>query len=322
MSGRYVIGVDLGGTKIYTALAGENGEVLAEVKVRTKAEEGLEPVIGRIAESCRTVCAGAGVSAGKVAAVAVGTPGPLDTKSGLVYFAPNLKWRDVPLKALLEEALGLPVFLDNDANLAALGEHTYGAGRGVRDMVLISVGTGIGGGLVLNGGLYRGFAGGAGEIGHMVICPDGPPCGCGNRGCLEALASGTALARQAEELIKKGEGAGILAAAGGEPGAVDAGAVSAAAGAGDSQAIALFEEAGRYLGIGIANLAHLLDPELVVIGGGVAVSADLLFNAARREAGRASLAPERSPVRVVRAGLGGRAGLLGSVAMALEKMAE
>lgn len=322
MSGRYVIGVDLGGTKIFTALAGLDGEVLAEVKVQTKAEEGQDRVIARIVGSCRYVCEKAGVLTGQVTAVAVGTPGPLDTKRGLVYTAPNLKWRDVPLKALLEEALGLPVFLDNDANLAALGEHTYGAGRGARDMVLITVGTGVGGGLILNGGLYRGAADGAGEVGHMVICPDGPPCGCGNRGCLEALASGTALARQALELIERGGGAGILSVAGGKRNAVDAGAVSAAAAAGDAEAIALLAEAGRYLGIGVANIANLLNPELVVIGGGVAVSGDLLIDAARREAERAVMAPERSPMRIVKAGLGGRAGLLGAVALALEKAAE
>jgi len=321
MAGDCVIGVDLGGTKIYTALAGADGQVLAEVKIPTEAAGGESHVIARIVDSCRTVRATAGALAGRVAAVAVGAPGPLDTKSGVIHCAPNLKWHGVPLKRLLEEALGEPVFIDNDANLAALGEYVYGAGRGMRDMIFIAVSTGIGGGLILNGRLYRGAADGAGEIGHMVVLPDGPLCSCGNRGCLEAVASGTALAAQAGELIGQGCGAGILAAAGGDPARVSAAAVAAAAAAGDGEAVLLLERAGRCLGIAVANTANLLNPEMVVIGGGVAGSGELLFAPARREVERSALEPARSTIKIVRAALGGRAGVSGAVALALEKAA-
>ena len=320
MAGDCVIGVDLGGTKIYTALAGADGQVLAEIKIPTEAAGGQTHVIARIVDSCREVRARAGVLGGRVAAVAVGAPGPLDTKSGVIHFAPNLKWHGVPLKQLLEEPLGVPVFLDNDANLAALGEYVYGAGRGTMDMVFITVSTGIGGGLILGGRLYRGASDSAGEIGHTVVLPDGPLCSCGNRGCLEAVASGTALAAQARELIGQGRGAGILAAAGGLE-KLNAAAVFAAAAGGDSEATLLIERAGRCLGIAVANTANLLNPERVVIGGGVAENGDLLFAPVSREVARAALEPARSTIRIVKAALGGRAGVLGAVALALEKAA-
>ena len=281
----FIVGVDLGGTKIYTVLATLDGKAQAEVEVPTYAAEGYEQVLGRIAGTVDKVKRLAGLS-GRLLRVGLGAPGPLDIEKGVVYVAPNLGWRDVPLKASLEALLGVPVFLDNDANLAAWGEFVYGAGKGMRNLVYITVSTGIGGGLVFGGRLYRGAGYGAGEIGHITVLPDGPRCHCGNRGCLEALASGTAVAREAKELIARGGGQGILALAGGAVEAVTAKTVGLAAAQGDAEARELFVNAARWLGIGVAAVLNLLNPEVVVLGGGMMRSAALFWETLQDEVKR------------------------------------
>lgn len=316
MSDYCVAGVDLGGTKIYTVLAGSKGEVLAEIKMPTEAAKGPEHVIARILESVERVKGEAPPSC-RLRSLALGAPGPLDTSRGIIHFAPNLYWHSLPVGEILEKRTGVPVRLDNDANLAALGEYVYGAGRGASDMIFITISTGVGGGLILGGKLYRGAADGAGEIGHMTLLPDGPRCGCGNRGCLEALSSGTAIAREAGKLVAGGGGKGILAAAGGDPGAIDAAVVACAAAEGDPGAISIMEEAARYLGIGIANLVNLLNPSLVVLGGGVMAAGDIIWAGVRREIRARSLEAAWSRLRLAPAGLGDRAGAMGAVALAL-----
>ncbi len=317
MSDFCVAGVDLGGTKIYTVLASSRGEVLAEQKIPTEAEKGLQHVIGRILESVEQVKREAPPSS-RLRALALGAPGPLDSSRGIIHFAPNLNWNNVPIREVLEEKTGVRVLLDNDANLAALGEHLYGAGRGAENMVFITVSTGVGGGLILGGRLYRGAADGAGEIGHMTVLPYGPRCSCGNRGCLEALASGTAIARAAGKLVAGGGGKEILAAAGGDPGKISAAAVAAAAARGDPGAVSIIAGAARYLGIGVANLVNLLNPSLVVLGGGVMAAGELIWEGVRREVQARSLAAARLQLRLAPAELGGRAGALGAVALALQ----
>lgn len=314
-----VLGVDLGGTKILTVLADREGKVLARVKVPTEAARGQGHVIDKIVESVQTVLREAGVPAGAVRAVGMGAPGPLDPFRGWLHFAPNLGWRDVPLGEMLGSRLGLPVYLDNDANLAALGEYVYGAGRDTGDMVYITVSTGVGGGLILGGRIYHGAGGGAGEIGHITVAADGPPCGCGNKGCLEAVASGTALARRAAALVKDGRGAGILAAAGGDRERVTARAVVQAALAGDPEALVIVRDAGRYLGVALAGLINLLNPAAVVLGGGVIQGDAPLWEAMLGEVRGRSLKSSRQAVRIVRAGLGGDAGVMGAVALAVER---
>lgn len=313
---QYVIGVDLGGTKIYTALAAEDGQVLAEVKIPTEAGKGLSHVVERIVESVEQVQRAAPPKT--VRALALGAPGPLDTVKGIIHLAPNLQWQNVPIKQILEERLSLPVLLDNDANLAALGEHVFGAGRGEENMVYITVSTGVGGGLVLGGRLYRGSTDGAGEIGHMTVSPGGSLCSCGNRGCLEAVASGTAIAREARELVDRGGGRRILAEAGGDPGLITAAVVAKAAAAGDPEAASIVREAVRFLGIGIANILNLLNPSLVVLGGGVMETGELVWEGIRREVRARALEAARAGARLVPAGLGGRAGVMGAIALALQ----
>lgn len=310
-----VIGVDLGGTKIYTALALPNGDLLAESLVPTEAGGGLEQVLANIVATVREVTDKGGPG-NHVRALGIGAPGPLDAATGLVYFAPNLNWHNVPMKDLLQEALGLPVQVDNDANLAALGEQVYGAGQGTRDMVYITVSTGVGGGLILDGRIYHGTGGGAGEVGHTTVDPHGPVCSCGNQGCLEALASGTAMARVARELVAAGGGKGMLEAAGGRAGEITAITVSSTAAAGDPEAKAILAGAGRFLGIGVANVINLLNPELVVMGGGAMKAGPPLWAAMEAEVQQRSLAASLKRVRIVPAKLGSRAGLLGAIALA------
>lgn len=312
---KYVVGVDLGGTKIYTALADLRGSILSETRIPTGAEDGPDAVIGRIAGTCYQVLAAA--AGGAPSAVGVGSPGPLDPDTGVVHRSPNLGWHDVPLKKKLEKILGLPVLVDNDANLAALGEYRFGAGQWARHMVYVTVSTGIGGGLVLEGRIYRGAGGGAGEIGHMVVDPDGPMCGCGRRGCLESLASGTAMAARARELVASGRGKAILAEAGGSPGGVTAVSVSRAAAAGDAEAVEIVSTAGAYLGMGLANVINLINPDRLVLGGGALEAGQLFWANMEKELAARALRPALDQVRVVRAGLGSRSGLMGAVALAI-----
>ncbi len=317
-----VLAVDLGGTKICSALVGEGGEVLRQDVRPTEASLGQQRVIDNILSSLRAVTPPGTLGSG-IRALGVGAPGPLDPQKGEIIFAPNLQWRNVNLRQILEDALGIPVFLENDANLAALGEHLYGAGRGHDHMVFLTVSTGVGGGLILNGEIYSGAYGGAGEVGHIVVAPDGPPCSCGNRGCLEAVASGRAIRRMAAELISSGGGKGILELAGGDPSAVDAPLVTQAAQGGDPEAGGILETAGRYLGMAIASVCTLLNPSLFVIGGGVARGAGkLLLRPAEDEALRRVLPAFRDSLRIAPAALLGRAGILGAAAYARRKLRE
>lgn len=313
---QFVIGVDLGGTKILTVLAGMDGHVVTEAKVPTEAAEGQQHVVGQIIKSVERVRHAAGVKPEQVLALALGAPGPLDTRQGMIHFAPNLNWHNVPICQVLEQHLSLPVLLDNDANLAALGEYVYGAGRGEDNMVYITVSTGIGGGLILDGRLYRGFTDGAGEIGHMTVLPDGPLCNCGNRGCLEALASGTAIAREARNRVACGDGVQILAAAGGDPTSITAKTVAAAAAAGDAAANSIIAQASRYLGIGIANIINLFNPSLIVLGGGVMDIGEPVWENLRLEVQARALGAGAC-TRLDRAELRGHAGVMGAIALAL-----
>jgi len=319
LSGQYVIGVDLGGTKIYTALAGEDGRILAELKIPTGAEKGLQNVVDGIVDSVEQVRKTAAATPDAVSALALGAPGPLDTKGGIIHYAPNLRWRNIPIRQILEERIGIPVLLDNDANLAALGEHVFGAGRGVANMVYITVSTGVGGGLILGGKLYRGVTDEAGEIGHMTIQPYGPLCSCGNRGCLEAVASGTAIAREARDLVARGAGQVILVAAEGDPGKIDAAVVASAAAGGDPEAVSIITGAAGSLGTGIANILNLLNPSLVILGGGVMETGALIWEEVKKEVRNRALDAAWTVARLVPAELGGRAGVMGAIALALDR---
>lgn len=314
----YYAAVDLGGTKIYAGVADGQGRLLSELKVPTEARSGYAAVLERVASTVREAMRRAGAIDGEPAAIGVGVPGQVNPETGVVYQAPNLGWKDVSFGDDLRSLLPGEIRLENDANLAALGEYRFGAGRGVGDLVFITVSTGIGGGLVLNHRLYRGAGFGAGEIGHTVVEPGGPRCACGNHGCLEAVASGGAIGRRARELVAAGRGRRMLTLAGGMPDRVSARTVFEAAAEGDAEALDLVRCAARYLGIGIANILNVLNPALVILGGGVMESGPLIWELVRSEVEKNALNQSLASVRLVPAALGGRMGLMGAVALALD----
>jgi glucokinase len=267
MTGEACIGaIDLGGTKILSIVVDDDMRVLASDKRPTHDESspgGIESVIGRMVDSIR---AAAGSRA--LMAVGISSPGPLNPWTGVVTSASNLPgWRNVPVTTLMSDRLGVQVFLEHDAKAGAIAEHRLGAGRGAQNMVLVTLGTGIGGGLVLDGKLYRGTSGAAGEIGHTRLVDDGPRCTCGRTGCLESLASGWSLARDALAIIKR-EPDGILARITRDEGEeASARTLEAAAAAGDRAAAAAIEAAGRYLGAGLTNLINIFNPQIIAISG-------------------------------------------------------
>jgi glucokinase len=318
-SDKLYIGIDLGGTKILTGLVNEAGQVIAQDYRKTGAKKGLNAVVRRMAESTARALQNAGVATTTVQAVGIGVPGPVDVDEGIVTQPPNLPgWRNVPVRAMIEEVLEIPTFLENDANAAALGEYLFGAGRGSTHMLYVTVSTGIGGGFILDGKLYHGADGAAGEIGHVTILPRGPHCGCGNRGCLESVASGTAIAREGRELVIRGVPTLISELAGQDPEAVTAKLVAEAAQRGDPEAQDIIQEAMNYLGIGIANLVNLLNPETVVIGGSLIKLGDILFDSVRRAVKRRAFPIASQRAQIVPAELGDRVGICGAAAVAIQ----
>ncbi|MCL6553583.1 MAG: ROK family protein [Firmicutes bacterium] len=317
MSERY-LGVDLGGTKILVGLVDERGRVVVRQRVPTPVG-GPQAVVAVIVDSVRALCRRAGQEMGAVRGLGVGAPGPMDPVSGVVFEPPNLPgWRDVPLGSLLSAEVGLPVFVENDANAAALAERWAGAGVGVDDLVYVTVSTGIGGGLILGGRLYHGAAGTAGEVGHMVIEPGGPRCNCGRLGCLEALASGPSIAREARAAVAAGRPTVLAAIA---PQALDAAAVARAALDGDPVAREIYARAATALGIGITNLVNLLSPAMVILGGGVTRAGELIFAPVRRIVRQEAFERPGSAVQIVPAALGEDVGAIGAAAVARERLA-
>jgi glucokinase len=317
---RCVLAVDIGGTKILTAVVAADGRVLARHRLDTPPR-GVEPVLAAVEAGARAALRGAGLALRDVTAAGVGAPGPLDPRAGIVFEPPNLPgWRNVPLADLLRGRLGLPVFVENDANAAAVGEWWVGAGRGAHDLIYLTVSTGIGGGIIIGDRLLQGASGTAGEVGHMTIDVDGPPCPCGrSTGCLEVLASGTAIARMAREALALPRPTALRGFAGGDPAAIEARHVAEAAQAGDAVAAEIFERAATYLGVGVANLLNLCNPQRIVIGGGVSKAGALLFEPVRRVAtARAFERPGRD-AQILPAALGDDVGVVGAAAVALQR---
>jgi glucokinase len=313
MTDRPILGIDLGGTKIRTGLIDRDGTVLYSDYQPTLADEGPEVVIQRIIAGVERVLAQADLGHDGISAIGVGAPGPLDIPRGLLIEPPNLPgWCDVPLRDIVGARIGAPTYLENDANAAAIGEYLYGAGQGTRNMIYVTVSTGIGGGLILNGRIYHGVSGGAGEIGHMTILPYGPHCGCGNRGCLEALASGTAIAREGQEVIDRG----IPAAIGSQGGQVSAKDVVDAMHSGDAYARQIVAQAMAYLGIGMANLVNLFNPERLVIGGGLTALGDDMLIPVRRAIRLRAFPSASAQVAVALAQLGPEVGVIGAAGAA------
>jgi glucokinase len=317
---RPVLAVDLGGTKIMAAVVLSDGKVLSRNYCLTMADKGPKAVIDRIVFAVNRAVTQAQLKTSEFIGLGVAAAGILDTKKGIVTTSPNLPhWRNVKLCDILAEKLGVVTYIINDASAAALGEHRFGAGRGFDDMIYLTVSTGIGGGIVVGGELYSGADGCAGELGHMTIEVDGPQCHCGNFGCLEALASGWAVAREAKTRINQGEKSSVIELVGGRLESITAETVAVAARRGDQLAANIVRDAANYLGVGLANLVNIFNPELIVIGGGLSKMGNMLLKSARRVLKeRAFTLPART-VRLVRARLGSNAGIIGAAAYVFEQ---
>jgi len=311
MSNRYFIGVDLGGTKIATGIANENGDLIKTVKVPTQAEDGWEVVTKRIGDTILDVLEKSKIKASEVKAIGICAPGALDIPNGIVLSSPNLKWHNVPLKKIIEDRFNIPTYFDNDANIAGLGENRFGAGKGSKHMLYMTVSTGIGGGIVIDGQIYHGATFGAGEIGHITIDVNGPLCGCGNRGCIEAIASGPAIARNAKEKLAQNPDSLLN-----DYPEITAKEVADAANKGDQLANDVIETAGKYIGATLSGLINTLNPEIVVIGGGVSNMGDLILDPIRKEVETRSLKSFVENLKIVRAELGGEVGVMGAIALA------
>lgn len=312
-----VIGADVGGTKTVVGAVDARGTVIMRSGAASPADEEARMVstILTLAGECIESARSEGF---KVLGFGIGAAGFILHEEGIIIESPNIAWSNLPLRSLVAEDIGLPVFLDNDANAAAAGEHLAGTCRGVDDFVYLTLGTGIGGGIFTGGKLYRGHRGTAAELGHMTVDPNGPLCGCGRRGCLEAMASGTALAREAAELAGEDRGSLLLELSGGDLGAITGVMVSEAAERGDPAALEAFRRIAHYLGLGVVNLIHAFDPEMVVIGGGVACSGHHLLDELAKAVRTNGLSALTGGTTIALSSLGGDAGLIGAGAIAWE----
>lgn len=322
-SGAHLLGIDLGGTKILAAVVDAEGQVLGTAKLATKAQAGVDAVVERIAEVAESAISDSKVEKGSVVAAGIGAPGPVDVSLGTIYSPPNLEgWGVVPLGPNLSKRLGTPVYVDNDVNVGTLGEYSLGAGQGARDMVGVFVGTGVGGGVVIDGRLRRGFRWGAGEIGHMIMVPHGPLCGCGQRGCLEAVASRTAIEREVMSAISAGRPTIVgKLIADSKKQRLTSGVIAKALQQGDPLMQEVIGQVQYYLGLLVANIVNFIDPEMIVFGGGVVEALGDSFVEPIRKVSRAhfKLQHEAERVRIVPAMLADHAGVLGAAILASQQ---
>ncbi|MBP3917266.1 MULTISPECIES: ROK family protein [unclassified Clostridium] len=310
MEKKYVVGVDLGGTKIYTALVDLEGNIIKEKTVETLAQEGEKAVLGRLIETISYVIDGTDKSL--IKSIGIGSPGPLDVKNGIIIESANLPFKNFEIVKNIRETYDLPTYLDNDANVATLGEFMFGAGKGTENMVFITASTGIGGGAVLNGKLFRGATGNALEIGHMTVSTEGPRCGCGNLGCAEALGSGTAIGKRAKEAVLSNVTTSLK-----NYDNVTSKEVFKEAANGDRVAKNILKTSLTYLGIAVANTITNFDPEKVVIGGGVVNGGDIVIDTIRNVVEERCMAAFVENCAIEKAVLGGKAGVLGAAALAI-----
>lgn len=316
---RYIVGVDLGGTNIVVGAMSEDGtHEVAVLSEPTRAETGADSVVDRIARMVEDVIGRTteetGVSRRDILGVGIGAPGPLDRERGVVIVSPNLGWKDYPLRDAISSRVGLPATLDNDANCATVGEWWCGAARGANNVVGLTIGTGIGGGLIFGGKLYHGSSDVAGEIGHTTIDITGRRCKCGNYGCLEAYASGPAIAERARELLSGDEASVLTQMVGGNLDLITAQTVYEAAKHDDAVALEVVKDTARFLAVGVANLLNVFNPDVVVIAGGVTYAGEALFEPLRAEVRRRAFRPAVDACRIVPGALPGTAGVVGAVA--------
>lgn len=319
MDSAFTVGVDLGGTKVATALVDSEGNIAATGRGSTGPQADPSAVIADIVASVREASATA--AGERILAVGVGAAGQIDPTTGTIRSSPNLGWENVPLQRELERALEMPVLVANDVQAAAWGEWRHGAGQGMADIVCLFVGTGIGGGVIAAGHLLVGCGGSAGELGHIIIDRNGPPCRCGNHGCLEALAGGWAIAQRAKEAVAAdpGAGAALVALAGGRSENLTTAHVAEAAHQSDPLAQRLVAESGEALAVGVASIVNAFNPCVLILGGGVIEGLPELVQTVKEGVLQRALAAAAEQVSIVKAALGGHAGVIGAAAMARER---
>jgi len=314
---KYSIGVDLGGTNIVCAIVNYQGKIVNRLKVPTLAERGKEATIKRIIETIHENIVQSSVVPDDIIGIGIGAPGPLDVKRGMINFAPNLPgWRDVPLRKILEDEFNMKVVLENDANAAAWGERCFGAGQGVNNLVCFTLGTGIGGGIIIDGKIYHGNNYGAAELGHMTVNKDGPRCNCGNYGCLEAYSSATGIKNRIKNRIREGIKSDFLNFD--EDKLFESlrlKSIFEAARKGDRLTSIVVEEAISYLGIAIANITNILNPEMVVLVGGITNEGEKLLIPLKGEVKKRAFYFNYKSLKIVIGELGGNAGVLGAAAL-------
>ncbi|WP_164958028.1 ROK family protein [Clostridium estertheticum] len=313
MNMKYVIGVDLGGTKISCALADLSGKVIEIQVVATNASEGEIAVLNRIISVIDKVMLNKNTSKEDIKAIGIGAPGPLDARKGIIVEPANLPFKNFDLVTPIVDKFNIPVYLDNDASVAAIGEFMFGAAKGTENMIYITVSTGIGGGAILNGQVYRGRTTNALEIGHTTVEPfSSARCNCGNLGCLEALASGTAIAKRAKDAASSNINTSLKGYE-----IITAYEVFKEAENGDKVAISIRDNALRYLGIGVTNIINTFDPDIVVIGGGVSKAGEIIFDKVKEVVNERGLKTMTAGCEIVPAKLGTDAGVIGAVALAI-----
>lgn len=314
-----VLSIDLGGTNIKSAMVLPNGEISYFKSYPTQADSGPGEVVKGMVSAIKDTLAKSNLRINELSGIAIASAGILDVKNGVVTSSPSLPgWRNIPLKDIMAEKLGVTIHLINDASAAALGEHRFGAGRGTNNLVYLTVSTGIGGGILIDGRLYAGTDGCAGEIGHMIIEAEGPQCNCGNFGCLEVLASGTAIAKEAKRRIGQGETSYITEFVKGGLKTITAETVARAAKQGDSLACEIVNKAAYYLGVGLVNMVNIFNPEVIIIGGGVSKMGDILLGPARKVVKQRAFRLPARTARIVRSRLGDKAGTIGAAISLLD----
>ena len=308
----YYIGLDVGGTTFKAGVVTEDGRIVHKDAMPTGIERPYQEIIADMAALCKKVAADAGIEMSEIKSIGVGVPGLFDNKTGMIPFCTNLGWHDIPFVAEMKKHLDTPVYGDNDATVAGLAESVAGVSAGIRDSVFLTLGTGVGGGIIIDGKPYSGAHGCGSEIGHMMIKMGGELCTCGNYGCFERYASATAIIREARKAIVEYPESSMLAACGGDPEKLNAKIVIDAAKAGDEAAKAVFGGYVQALAVGIINIINMLDPEVIVLGGGVSAAGEFLLNAVR-EAVKPMMFFKTMPyARIELAQLGNDAGIIGA----------
>jgi glucokinase len=315
----YIVGVDIGGTNVRAALVDRAGRILQDARRPSLADHPSEATLAAIHEAVAAVMQAQGIRGTEVVGIGVGLPGIMDSETGVVFWSPNFTaWENVLVPPAVGDPLGLPTYILNDARCAALGELQFGAGRGARHMVMITLGTGIGGAFVVDGRLLLGPNGSIGEVGHMTIDPDGPRCGCGNFGCWEKLCARDAMVERALRKIQAGR-ATLLVEQAKEQEEITPALIAEAAAGGDALAREVMEETGFYVGLGVANLINIMNPEVFVVGGGIAQAGEALFAPLRRTVRARAVALQQRTARILPAELGDNAGVMGGVVLALQR---